>query len=75
MQLALVTETAKHLLELHHNQRSATLEWIIIILIAIEILISLVHFYDPPKVAMMEPGGDNGWTIPRIPLTASNGRT
>lgn len=42
MQLHLVSENVKYLLELMQNQKSDFLEWIIIILIGAEIMVSLV---------------------------------
>lgn len=45
LQLHLVSENVKYLLELMQNQRSDFLEWIIIILIAAEIMVSLFDMF------------------------------
>ena len=45
VQLHLVSENVKYLLELMQNQKSDFLEWIIIILIGAEIMVSLFDMF------------------------------
>jgi uncharacterized Rmd1/YagE family protein len=43
MKLNLVQNNLKYILELHQNRKSVALEWTIIVLIAVEIVLSLVQ--------------------------------
>jgi uncharacterized Rmd1/YagE family protein len=52
--LNLIQHNTKYFLEIMHNQKSDKLEWTIIVLIAVEILVSLADMADYNPVGAMK---------------------